>query len=121
MIKTLLGAALASTLANFGATKTIGQCGTSKKCKLSIQNIDPGSGVYVEDALGNKLFRKIVDAESNAKLYLQNINEDITATITSDNSEGDGEKMRFNPEVGYITPYGTVKEDNAGEYMDITM
>ena len=108
------------TVAGAGLGVALGYFAFKSKKPLVLMAFGIGGGILSHHLLKSRE-EKIVDAESNAKLYLQNINEDITATITSDNSEGDGEKMRFNPEVGYITPYGTVKEDNAGEYMDITM
>jgi hypothetical protein len=56
----------------------------------------------------------------DAKDYLDKIKVDIEATFTPKENTSSMEGMRFNKEVGYITPYGVVQEQNQSQYEDIS-
>ena len=106
------------TVVGAGVGVAVGYFAFKSKKPLVLMAFGVSGGILSSHLLKSRQ-EKIEIAEQESEMYLQNIQEDVDATISSDNSEGGGEKMRFNPEVGYITPTGTVKEDNAGEYMDI--
>lgn len=106
------------TVVGAGVGVAVGYFAFKSKKPLVLMAFGVGGGILSSHLLKSKE-EKVVIAEEESEMYLQNIQEDVDATLNSDNAQGGGEQMRFNPEVGYITPTGTVKEDNAGEYMDI--
>lgn len=106
------------TVVGAGVGVAVGYFAFKSKKPLVLMAFGISGGILSTHLLKSKK-EKVAIAEKESEMYLQNIQEDVDATLNSDNYEGGGDKMRFNPEVGYITPYGSVKEDNAGEYMDI--
>lgn len=112
------------TVAGVGVGVALGHFAFKSKNPLVLMVFGVAGGILANQLLKSR-GQKIDEAENVTKKYLKQVNEDIEATLVTDepakNTTGEeGEKMAFNPNVGYITPQGTVEEHNPEEYMDIS-
>lgn len=109
------------TIAGVGVGVAIGHFAFKSKNALVLMAFGVGGGILSYHLLKGR-GQKISEIDKQANNYAEQVKQDIEATLQKDTSESSsitGEEMAFNPKVGYITPRGTVKEENPAQYMDI--
>lgn len=103
-------------IAGVGVGVALGHFVFKSKNPLVLMAFGIGGGILAHNLLKNRQ-QKIEKTNAEVKDYMEQVSADVEATITPTKPKS-GEA--FNPEVGYITPYGVVDEDNPAEYMDIS-
>lgn len=103
-------------IAGVGAGVLLGHFVFKSKSPLVLMAFGLGGGIVAHTLLKNR--QQKIDANSkNVKDYMEQVETDVEATIKPTKPKS-GEA--FNPEVGYITPFGQVEEDKPKEYMDVS-
>ena len=103
-------------IAGVGVGVALGHFVFKSKNPLVLMAFGLGGGIIAHKMLLNRT-QKIDKNSAEVQEYLEQVETDVDATMTSSKPKS-GEA--FNPEVGYITPYGQVEEDNPREYMDVS-
>jgi hypothetical protein len=103
-------------IAGVGAGVVIGSFVFKSKNPLVLMAFGIGGGIVAHTLLKNRQ-QKVDKTNSEVQNYMEQVSSDVEATITPTKPKS-GEA--FNPEVGYIMPFGEVQEDNPREYMDIS-
>ena len=107
-------------IAGVGAGVVVGHFVFKSKNPLVLMAFGLGGGIIAHTVLKNRQ-QKIDANDSNVKDYMEQVSTDVEATISPSIEDAEQKSgMKFNPEVGYITPYGEVEEDNPYEYMDVS-
>lgn len=121
------------TIVGVGAGVSLGFFVLKSKNPLLLIILGVAGGAVAKYAINTK-GEKIKDAEERVSEQTKLAVADIQETITSDNPDNSkevkdfiesdksssAEGMAFNKNVGYITPYGTVEEQDPKQYMDIS-
>ncbi len=103
-------------IAGVGTGVILGHFVFKSKNPLVLMAFGLGGGIIAHTLIKNRQ-QKIDNTQKEVKDYMEQVETDVEATIkTSKPKSGEA----FNPEVGYITPYGKVEEDNPREYMDVS-
>ena len=103
-------------IAGVGAGVVLGHFVFKSKSPLVLMAFGLGGGIIAHTIFKNRQ-QKIDQTNTEVKDYMEQVKTDVEATLTTSRPKS-GEA--FNPEVGYITPYGQVEEDSPMEYMDIS-
>lgn len=106
-------------IAGVGAGVVLGHFVFKSKNPLVLMAFGLGGGIIAHTIFKNRQ-QKINANESNVKDYMEQVSTDVEATFNPVNDAEKKSGAKFNPEVGYITPYGEVQEDNPYEYMDVS-
>jgi hypothetical protein len=106
-------------VAGVGAGVVLGHFVFKSKNPLVLMAFGLGGGIVAHTMFKNRQ-QKIDANESNVKDYMEQVSTDVEATFNPINDAEKKSGEKFNPEVGYITPYGEVEEDNPYEYMDVS-
>lgn len=104
-------------IAGVGAGVLIGHYAFKSKNPLVLMAFGLGGGIIAHNILKSRQ-QKIDKNSAEVKDYMEQVSADVDATLVTDEKPKSGEA--FNPEVGYITPYGQVQEENPKEFMDIS-
>ena len=103
-------------IAGVGTGVLLGHFVFKSKNPLVLMAFGLGGGIVAHTMLKSRQ-QKIDSNSQNVKDYMEQVETDVEATIVPTKPKS-GEA--FNPEVGYITPFGQVEEDNPREYMDVS-
>jgi hypothetical protein len=103
-------------IAGVGAGVVLGRFVFKSKNPLVLMAFGLGGGIVAHTMLKNRN-QKIEQNNANVKEYMEQVQADVEATVVPSKPKS-GEA--FNPEVGYITPFGEVEEDNPREFMDVS-
>jgi hypothetical protein len=118
------------TIAGVGAGVALGFFVLKSKSPFLLIALGVAGGAIAKYAIKTK-GEKIKDAEKKvaeqAKMAVIDIEESIVTDLAKDGEaehedaeKSSAEGMKFNKNVGYITPDGTVDEHDASQYMDIS-
>ena len=106
-------------IAGVGAGVVLGHFVFKSKNPLVLMAFGIGGGIVAHTIFKNRQ-QKIDKTNADVKDYMEQVSTDVEATLNPLNNAQQKSGMKFNPEVGYITPYGVVEEDNPYEYMDVS-
>jgi len=107
----------AKTLIGAGGGVAVGFLLLKSKNPLVLMALGIGGGIIASQIKTKADKRR--EAENMSEDYLEKIKMDIDETLNQDDESSSVEGVAFNPTVGYMTPYGTLEEDNPMEFMDI--
>jgi hypothetical protein len=107
------------TIAGIGAGVAIGFFLVKTKKPLALMAFGVGGGLLANQLLKTR-GEKVAKIQEQSDNYMQQVKEDVNATlVVKDEPDYGGQKMAFNPTVGYITPVGEVEDEQPTDYMDI--
>lgn len=107
----------AKTIIGAGSGVAIGFFLLKTKNPIALIALGVGGGLIASQIKTRN--EKIKEVEMNSENYLDKIKEDIDETLSEDEGNSSAEGVSFNPTVGYMTPHGTIEEQNPVEFMDI--
>jgi len=75
----------------------------------------------IDKNIQDKIIKKAQQLESKIQANTDELIGDKTSSVDGDYSEITGEKMAFDPRVGYLFPYGVITSDNPSQYYDVQL
>jgi uncharacterized protein YcfJ len=75
----------------------------------------------VDKTIQNKVLKKAEDLQTKITKDTNDLLGKDKLSYDGDYSEITGEKMSFDPRVGYLFPTGVIKSDNVNDYYDIDL
>jgi uncharacterized protein YcfJ len=73
----------------------------------------------IDKNIQNKIIKKANDLENKIEKDTKDFIDNSKTSFDGDYSEITGEKVAFDPRVGYLFPTGVIKDDNPKQYFDI--
>ncbi len=73
----------------------------------------------MDKTIQNKILKKAEDLQTKITTNTNDLLDKNKSPYNGDYSEITGEKMRFDPRVGYLFPTGVIKSDTVNDYYDI--
>jgi hypothetical protein len=73
----------------------------------------------IDKNIQNKIIKKASDLENKIEKDTKDFIDNSKTSFDGDYSEITGEKVAFDPRVGYLFPTGVIKDDNPKQYFDI--
>jgi hypothetical protein len=105
------------TIGGVGGGVALGYFVFKTKNPLILIALGVGGGL-----IASQVFKTKADKSQDADKALEaQIIEDINNNLDTGEDSSSVEGMSFNPNVGYITPHGTVVEQNPQEFMDLSL
>jgi hypothetical protein len=75
----------------------------------------------IDKNIQNKIIKKAQELESKIETNTNELIGDKTSSVDGDYSEITGEKMSFDPRVGYLFPHGVITSDKPSQYFDVEL
>jgi F0F1-type ATP synthase assembly protein I len=104
------------TIAGVGVGVAIGHFALKSKNPLILIALGIGGGILA-NMYKTKAEKEEAELEAKAQRLLAEVSNDLD--VNDEELQSDVEGIRFNPTVGYFTPYGSVDETNPSDYMDV--
>lgn len=106
-------------VAGVGVGVALGHFVFKSKNPLVLMAFGLGGGIIAHTMIKTNSEKK-ANVKKATDNYLESVSRDVEATLnTGMDNPSDKGGLAFNKEVGYITPYGEVDEENPTEFMDI--